>query len=126
MSQSRPGLDVFPASTTLEQASRFDNMHVLLWLVKDTCWLLEWRALGTFMIAPTIAVAVLLAVRSRADRIFWINVAICFWITANSFWMLCEFFQHEELKNYAGIPFAFGFVAVATFYLKPDQDREQK
>jgi hypothetical protein len=122
MSQSPTGLDVFPASSSLDQASKFDNMHVLLWLIKDTCWLLEWRVFGTLMIAPTLAVAVLLAVRSRADRIFFINVAICFWITANSYWMLCEFFQHEEIKYYAGIPFAFGFIAVATFYLKPHRE----
>ena len=97
----------------------FDNLHVLLWLIKDTCWLLEWRGLGTFMVLPTIAVAVILAIRSRANHIFWINLAICFWITANSYWMLCEFFEREEIKNYAGIPFACGFIAVAVFYLKP-------
>jgi hypothetical protein len=77
-------------------ASKFDNMHVLLWLIKDTCWMLEWRIFGTAMIAPTIGVAVFLAVRSRLERLFWINLAI-----------------------WAGIPFAFGFAAVALFYLKP-------
>jgi hypothetical protein len=81
--------------------------------------MLEWRVLGTAMIAPTIAVAVLLAVRSRLERLFWINLAICFWISANSYWMLCEFFGHEEIKNWAGLPFACGFAAVAIYYLKP-------
>ena len=33
------------------QTSRFDNVHVLLWLIKDTCWMLEWKVLGTIMIA---------------------------------------------------------------------------
>ena len=107
------------SATRVAGIAAIDNMHVLLWLIKDTCWLLEWRALGTFMIAPTIAVAVMLAFRSRGDRLFWINLAICFWITANSYWMLSEFFEFEQLKNYAGIPFACGFVAVATYYLKP-------
>ena len=98
--------------------SRFDNVHVLLWLIKDTSWMLEWRILGTLMILPTISVAIYLAMRSRGDRVFWINLAICFWIAANSYWMLCEFAGHEEIKNMAGIPFALGLVAVSVFYLK--------
>lgn len=98
--------------------SRFDNVHVLLWLVKDTCWMLEWKILGTLMILPTISVAVYLAARSAAERVFWINVAICFWISANAYWMLCEFAGREELKDYAGLPFALGLVSVSVFYLR--------
>jgi uncharacterized membrane protein (DUF4010 family) len=98
-------------------ASRLDNVHVLLWLIKDTCWMLEWQALGTLMIAPTIGVAVYLAVRSFGDRGFWINLAICFWITANAYWMVVEFAGREDIKNFAGIPFALGLVSVAVFYL---------
>lgn len=101
------------------QASRFDNVHILLWLIKDTCWMLEWRIVGSLMILPTIAVAIYLAVRSAAEQVFWINLAICFWITANAYWMVCEFVQHEEIKNYAGIPFAMGLICVAVFYLRP-------
>ena len=101
--------------------SRFDNVHVLLWLIKDTCWMLEWRVLGTAMVVPTIVVALILAIKSRAEHVFWINLAICFWITANSYWMLCEFAGHEELKNFAGIPFALGFLAVSVFYLRRDR-----
>ena len=123
MAELRTELDVFPGRTDRTLASRFDNMHVLLWLIKDTCWMLEWRVLGTAMILPTIAVAVLLAARSRHERLFWINLAICFWISANSYWMLCEFFGHEDIKNGAGIPFAFGFLAVAVYYLTPARSR---
>lgn len=39
--------------------------------------MLEWRVLGTAMILPTIGVAVYLAVRSAAEHVFWINLAIC-------------------------------------------------
>ena len=100
--------------------SRFDNVHVLLWLIKDACWMLEWKVLGCVMIVPTIAVAVLLALRSRTEQVFWINVAICFWISANAYWMVCEFVGHEEIKNYAGLPFALGLISVAIFYLRPN------
>lgn len=124
MAELRTEVDAFPAHADHAVASKFDNMHVLLWLVKDTCWMLEWRVLGTAMILPTIAVAVLLAARSRLERVFWINLAICFWISANSYWMLCEFFGHEDIKNWAGLPFGCGFVAVATYYLKPGRSAE--
>ena len=119
MSDTPARLDTFPAADASDHVSRFDNLHVLLWLIKDSCWMLEWRLLGTLMIVPTIAVAVFLTVRTRAGRVFWINLAICFWIAANSYWMVCEFFGHEDLKNYAGIGFAGGFAAVAAFYLSP-------
>jgi hypothetical protein len=99
-------------------SSRFDDSHILLWLIKDTCWMLEWRVLGTIMIAPTIAVAVLLAIRSRGQQAFWINLAICFWITANAYWMVTEFVGVDEYKDFAGIPFACGLMSVAVFYLK--------
>ena len=125
MAELRTELDAFAGNVEQTFASKFDNMHVLLWLIKDTCWMLEWRVLGTAMIAPTIAVAVFLAVRARFERLFWINLAICFWISANSYWMLCEFFGHEDIKNWAGMPFAFGFAAVARYYLKPGTIRRE-
>ncbi len=102
----------------MTHSSRFDNVHILLWLVKDTCWMLEWRVLGTAMILPTIGVAIYLAIRSAAEHVFWINLAICFWITANAYWMLCEFFDREAYKDWAGVPFALGFLSVAVFYAK--------
>jgi hypothetical protein len=78
-------------SGVLTHTSRFENVHILLWLIKDTCWMLEWKVLGCLMIAPTIAVAIYLAVRSAAEQVF----------------------------NYAGFPFAVGFICVAIFYLRP-------
>jgi len=102
-------------------STRFDNVHVLLWLIKDTCWMLEWKVLGCLMIAPTLSVAIYLAIRSAAEQAFWINVAICFWISANAYWMVCEFVNREEYKDFAGIPFGLGFVAVALFYFGPQR-----
>ena len=96
----------------------FENLHILLWLMKDTCWLMEWKTLGMAMIVPTIGVAIAITIKTFRSDEFWINLAICFWITANSYWMCCEFFKHEELKYYAGFPFALGFVCVGWFYAK--------
>ena len=70
------------------------------------------------MVIPTLAVAIAITIMNfkRKDDEFWINLAICFWISANSFWMGCEFFKHEQFKYYAAIPFALGFVCVGWFY----------
>ena len=72
------------------------------------------------MIVPTLGVAIAIAFmnwKNKEDE-FWINLAICFWISANAFWMCCELFNHEEYKMYAGIPFVLGFASVAVFYGK--------
>ena len=88
--------------------------------MKDTCWMLQWKLAGTLMIIPTITVAIIItyiSLREKSDE-FWINLAICFWIAANSFWMLCEFLHQETIKNYAGFPFIAGMVCVVYFYIQ--------
>ena len=80
--------------------------------------MMEWKTLGIIMIVPTVSVALVIAFKTwRQTEEFWINAAICFWITANAFWMCCEFFNHAELKLYAGIPFALGILCTLWFYL---------
>ena len=37
---------------------KFENFHILLWLLKDMSWLILWRALGIFMIIPTFGFAI--------------------------------------------------------------------
>lgn len=104
-------------SQTRFNMRHFENLHIPLWLLKDTCWMLQWKVLGVAMIVPTLGVAVYIALRSWGFRQFWINAAICFWIAANSYWMCAEFFEREDLKNFAGIPFGLGFVCTAVFYI---------
>ncbi len=104
----------------MKHIRHYENLHIPLWLMKDTCWLMQWKTLGITMIAPTLGVAIFIALKSLKQKRedFWINLAICLWITANAYWMCCEFFGHEDLKFYAGIPFAMGFVCVGWFYGK--------
>jgi len=96
----------------------YENIHIPLWLIKDTCWMLEWKTLGIIMIFPTLLVAILIAAKTRMEDEFFINLAICFWISANAYWMCCEFLGHVELKNYAGYPFVAGMICVAWFYFR--------
>ncbi|MBN8696945.1 MAG: hypothetical protein J0L87_10465 [Bacteroidetes bacterium] len=106
----------------------YENLHIPLWLLKDTCWMMQWKIMGITMIIPTVLIAVIIAIKTWQEKSdeFWINLAICMWITANSYWMLCEFFHHEELKNYAGIPFVMGMIAVSIFYIKRIRNKRKK
>jgi hypothetical protein len=103
------------------KAHHYENFHILLWLIKDACWMLHWKVLGITMIPPTVIVAIIIAIKSRKEKSdsFWVNLAVFFWISGNSYWMLCEFSNHEEIKNYAGFPFLAGMISVGYFYLKP-------
>src|SRR5687767_5236226 len=73
-----------------------ENAHIFLWLIKDFCWSMEWKAGGIFMILPTVSVAFFILWRSRGNRSeVYHNIAVCCWILANSTWMLGEFTGHE-------------------------------
>jgi len=82
--------------------------------------MLQWKVLGIGMIIPTLLVAIIITIKTRIDKDneFWVNLAICFWISANSYWMICEFAGHEEIKDYAGVPFVAGMLSVLYFYIK--------
>lgn len=97
---------------------KWENMHIPFWLVKDTCWMLEWKNIGVVMVIPTILIVFYILKKSIGHAEFYIHLAICFWISANSFWMCAEFFDFLEYKMLAGIPFAMGMIAVAIFYYK--------
>ncbi len=96
----------------------YENLHIPLWLIKDTCWMMEFKTVGICMIAPTIIVALILLFKSIKENEFWVNLAICFWIAANSYWMITEFINQLEYKNFALIPFITGMICVLVFYLK--------
>lgn len=104
----------------MPKTKHYENLHIPLWLLKDTCWMMHWKVLGITMIIPTLTVALIITIkylREKNDE-FWVNFAVLFWISGNSFWMLCEFFNHEEIKDFAGIAFAAGMISVAYFYKK--------
>jgi hypothetical protein len=113
-------MDVF------EKVRKFENLHIVFWLLKDTCWMLELKLMGALMIIPTLALCVYIIYKTRQTREVFINTAILFWICANSFWMLMEFFVKAEYKFYATIPFALGFIFVAWFYIGPSGEAKRE
>ena len=112
----KPGRVDFGKS--LYEIRKFENFHILLWLLKDTSWLMGWRAFGIFMILPTVGFAVFIAWKSRKDPMnFLPNLAVICWILANSFWMMTEFFGvEEELRIFAAIPFSCGLALICCYY----------
>ncbi|MCD6010751.1 MAG: hypothetical protein K0Q79_613 [Flavipsychrobacter sp.] len=110
-----------------------ENGHIFLWLIKDTCWALGWKIAGTFMILPTISVALYILWRSRGHRVeLFHNTAICLWISANSIWMVGEFLEKDaECKQYSIVLFVIGIVMLVSYYIfffKKDRqiEREQE
>jgi hypothetical protein len=91
MSQPTENLYTIPA-----KYRRMENMHIVFWLLKDISWCMVWRPLGLAMIVPTLSIAIVIAWRTRhiAAELSH-NLAIAFWITANSIWMISEFFDFD-------------------------------
>ncbi len=105
---------------------RIENMHIIFWLFKDISWCMEFKTLGVIMVVPTLAIAVWIAIKNRQYvSELCHNLAVVFWITANSFWMISEFFGFDETKILFGltgkqsamIPFCIGLLFLVYYYL---------
>lgn len=95
-----------------------ENMHVFFWLVKDICWCTGFKPLGVTMIFPTLLIAIYITIKNRqmVSELAH-NLAITFWITANSMWMVFEFLEIDDVyKNYCLIPFGIGLAILLVYY----------
>lgn len=98
---------------------KLENLHITLWLLKDLCWVMIWKPLGVFMIIPTMVAALVITWQTRNIKSELLhNLAVIFWISANAYWMLTEFFtQDDSLRYYAVIPFSCGILVISYYYL---------
>lgn len=116
---------------------KMENLHIVFWLIKDISWCLLWKPLGIAMIFPTLYFAILITMRTRQFMSeVCHNLAVTLWITANAYWMVCEFFlldgikiidhigiggfvffQNLTYKDLAVIPFMAGILVLAYYYL---------
>jgi hypothetical protein len=117
---------------------RVENLHIAFWLLKDISWCMIWKPVGIAMIIPTLAVAIWFTWRNRhilAELCH--NLAIVFWISANSYWMISEFLGFDTLpvwRNFEGkhlalIPFGLGVIVLLYYYLvlrSRDMEEERK
>ena len=105
---------------------KMENLHIVFWLFKDISWCMIWRPLGIAMIFPTLFFAILISIRTRQFMSeVCHNVAIVFWISANAYWMISEFFSFDTrplfgaytFKHLALIPFILGILMLAYYYI---------
>ncbi len=105
---------------------KMENLHIVFWLFKDVAWCLGLKWLGTVMIIPTLIISIVIAYRTRKYiSELCHNIAITVWISANSYWMISEFFgfDHKVIwgeytyKHLAIIPFTMGILILVYYYL---------
>ncbi|HLP22109.1 MAG TPA: hypothetical protein VK174_17465 [Chitinophagales bacterium] len=110
-------------NSLLKSIREYENMHIALWLVKDSCWVASasypWlRVPGMIMIVPTLLVAIFITWRARNDQAdVFHNIAVCLWICANATWMIGEFFYDDTTRPIAMAFFAAGLIVVAVYYV---------
>ena len=106
------------ATFFMKSIRKFENLHIFLWLLKDTCWVMDYQMLGIFMIIPTLFVALMITWRMRTivTELFH-NLAVCLWIFANSTWMVGEFFYDDTTRPYATVFFVSGLLVMTYYYL---------
>lgn len=103
----------------MKSIRQIENLHVVVWLLKDVCWLLEWRLVGVLAIVPAMVIAILIAANTRHNRDQFVhNLAICCWIAANSTWMLGEFFFDDGIRPLALVFFVAGFSFIIPHYTR--------
>lgn len=69
------------------------------------------------MILPTISVALHITWLHRKSKAeLFHNLAVVFWICANSVWMIGEFFFNDTLRPIATVFFILGLLMVASYY----------
>lgn len=116
---------------------RMENMHIVFWLVKDISWCMIWKELGIAMFLPTLTIAIIIAWRTRHIKAELAhNLAIAFWICANGYWMISEFFGFSDTKltgsftgkHFALVPFLIGALILLFYYAvqRPEEIRRQK
>ncbi len=106
---------------------KIENLHILFWLLKDLSWAMLWKPLGLLMIIPTIGAALLITWQTRHIKSeFLHNLAVVFWILANAYWMITEFYSNNDsLRFYTIIPFSIGLIIISYYYIvvKPKEKK---
>lgn len=102
----------------MSEINRKENLHVVFWLVKDFAWIAGFKILGVSLAIPTILLAVYIVWATRNHREnFFHNLAVLFWILANSIWMFGEFYFEDQKRIWAMPFFVAGLLVVFWFYI---------
>ena len=95
-----------------------ENLHIVLWLLKDFGWIMDFKILALLMAIPTLFLAVQLCWITRSDDSeLHHNGAVLCWIMANVVWMCGEFFFNDGIRHLAAPFFVVGLLLLGKFYL---------
>jgi hypothetical protein len=96
-----------------------ENLHIVLWLLKDFGWIMDFQVLALVMAVPTLFLAGQLCWMVRADKSeLHHNVAVFCWIVANVVWMSGEFFYNDGIRHLAAPFFVVGLLILGKFYVQ--------
>ena len=99
----------------IDKIRKTENLHIVFWLVKDLCWMMEFKTAGAIMILPTLAMAFYVTYLSSQNlKTVLVNLAIIFWILANSAWMLNDFYLNVP-KSVSLIFFIAGMATILLY-----------
>lgn len=105
---------------------KMENLHIVFWIIKDMSWCMGWQFIGIAMIVPTLLVAIFISWRTRQIHSELAhNLAVAFWICANSTWMIMEFIHLDDTlflgaltgKQLSMIPFGIGSLILIYYYV---------
>lgn len=102
----------------LRKIKKLESLHILLWLIKDSSWMLEFEWFSIIMIFPTLFVAIIIVYHSFKTKEVFLNLSVFCWILANSIWMYNDFFNDGDYKFAAGVLFVIGILFILYYYYK--------
>lgn len=103
----------------MKDIKKLENLHVVLWLLKDCSWCQDWVKVGMMVALPTLVLAAKIAWEKRKDTEELVhNLAVCLWLCANVVWMVGEFFFNDGTRGIARVFFFAGLLLLAGFYLR--------
>lgn len=102
----------------IEKLRKFENLHILFWLIKDAAWVSGYDVLGIAMIFPTLLMAIWITWKLRAEITELVhNLAVICWISANSIWMIGEFYFDDTTRGPAKVFFFTGLAILMGYYI---------
>ena len=101
----------------IDKLRKFENLHILFWLIKDAAWVSGFNSLGVIMIIPTWLMAVWITWKLRKSMTELAhNIAVICWISANSIWMIGEFYYNDTTRFPAKMLFFSGIIILVAHY----------
>lgn len=106
-----------------DKIRKTENLHIIFWLIKDMCWMLEFKTASAVMILPTLAMAFYVAYISKQNiSTLLVNLAVILWILANSAWLLSDMI-YDFPKLISLIFFIAGLISILIYiwlaFIKP-------